>query len=196
MVESDRIPDRLSANRIACRLPNKLRAAIASSLDCPKEAGPTGKMSKLSYHLPQERMPMSFSPLSVFCRKVLICSLILAGVSSAQFVGNNPAAVDKRVNELVGQMTIEEKIDLLSGDTPFRTHPVPRLNIPFFQMADGPVGDLTFRRRRSRTRLESGWRPRGISSSHCALAKSLGAIAVPAAQCSCWARASTFTAHL
>jgi len=83
---------------------------------------------------------MSFSPLSVFCRKVLICSLILAGVSFAQFVGNNPAAVDKRVNELVGQMTIEEKIDLLSGDTPFRTHAVPRLNIPFFQMTDGPVG--------------------------------------------------------
>jgi beta-glucosidase len=37
-------------------------------------------------------------------------------------------------------MTLDEKIDLISGDTPFRTHPVPRLNIPFFQMTDGPVG--------------------------------------------------------
>lgn len=83
---------------------------------------------------------MPINPLSVFCRNVLICSLLLTGVSVAQFVGNNPAAVDKRVNELVGQMTLDEKIDLLSGDTPFRTHPVPRLNIPFFQMADGPVG--------------------------------------------------------
>jgi beta-glucosidase len=86
-------------------------------------------------------MPMPTNPLSVVCRNVLACSLLLAGFhASAQFVGNNSAAVDKRVNELVGAMTLDEKIDLISGDTPFRTHPVPRLKIPFFQMADGPVG--------------------------------------------------------
>lgn len=84
---------------------------------------------------------MPTKPTSAICRTVVACSLLLTGVhASAQFVGNNSAAVDKRVNELVGAMTLDEKIDLISGDTPFRTHPVPRLHIPFFQMADGPVG--------------------------------------------------------
>jgi len=68
-------------------------------------------------------------------------TLLLTTVfSSAQFVGNNPEAVEKRVDELVSKMTLDEKIELIGGDTPFRTHPIPRLNIPYFQMADGPVG--------------------------------------------------------
>jgi hypothetical protein len=44
------------------------------------------------------------------------------------------------VNDLLERMTTDEKIDLISGDTPFRTHAIARLNIPYFQMADGPVG--------------------------------------------------------
>jgi beta-glucosidase len=58
----------------------------------------------------------------------------------AQFAGSDPAAVEKRVDSLLAQMTLDEKIELLGGDTPFRTHPIPRLNIPYFQMADGPEG--------------------------------------------------------
>jgi len=60
--------------------------------------------------------------------------------SSAQLVGNSPQAVEKRVDDLVAKMTLEEKIDLISGDTPFRTYPISRLGVPFFHMADGPVG--------------------------------------------------------
>jgi beta-glucosidase len=85
--------------------------------------------------------------MPVYYRNAIICPLLVAVVllstsvvASAQFVGNNPRAVEKRVDDLLAKMTLEEKIDLISGDTPFRTHPIPRLNIPFFQMADGPVG--------------------------------------------------------
>jgi beta-glucosidase len=80
-------------------------------------------------------------------RTLFTSSIIVVGAlflmsysSSAQFVGNNPQAVDKRVEDLLGKMTLDEKIDLIGGDTPFRTHSIPRLNIPYFQMADGPVG--------------------------------------------------------
>ena len=57
-----------------------------------------------------------------------------------QFVGSDRAANENRVNALLARMTLDEKIDLIGGDTPFRTHALPRLAIPFFQMADGPVG--------------------------------------------------------
>jgi beta-glucosidase len=76
----------------------------------------------------------------VRCCNILLCALLLTTLNAlAQFKGN-ASADDSRVNQLISQMTLDEKIDLLSGDTPFRTHPIPRLKIPFFQMADGPVG--------------------------------------------------------
>jgi beta-glucosidase len=86
-------------------------------------------------------MPMCH-PNAVMCRHFIAAAALLSTslFASAQFVGNNPQAVEKRVDDLLAKMTLDEKIDLISGDTPFRTHPIPRLKIPFFQMADGPVG--------------------------------------------------------
>lgn len=49
-----------------------------------------------------------------------------------------PAA--ERTADLVKRMTLEEKIDLLSGYNDFFLHPCERLGIPAFQMADGPLG--------------------------------------------------------
>lgn len=49
-------------------------------------------------------------------------------------------STEERVNDLIAQMTIEEKIDLLSGYRDFYLHPCERLGIPAFKMADGPLG--------------------------------------------------------
>ncbi|MEM9654613.1 MAG: glycoside hydrolase family 3 C-terminal domain-containing protein [Actinomycetota bacterium] len=42
--------------------------------------------------------------------------------------------------ELVAQLTVEEKVALLSGSDVWRTHAVPRLGIPAVKVSDGPNG--------------------------------------------------------
>jgi beta-glucosidase len=68
----------------------------------------------------------------------------LAGLAaSAIFTMQAPAAspdVDKRVEQLLSQMTPAEKIQLLGGVDGFYTRDIPRLHIPRFKMSDGPVG--------------------------------------------------------
>ncbi len=44
------------------------------------------------------------------------------------------------INNLISQMTLDEKIGLIHGDGLFRNKGVDRLNIPSFKMADGPMG--------------------------------------------------------
>ncbi len=50
------------------------------------------------------------------------------------------ADVERKVDAFVSQMTLEEKIDLLGGVDDFYVRGVPRLGIPRFRMADGPMG--------------------------------------------------------
>jgi beta-glucosidase len=82
------------------------------------------------------RQPLAATSRVLITATMLITSIVAYG----QITVSNQQAVDQRVDALVKKMTLDEKIDLIGGDTPFRTHPIPRLNIPFFQMADGPVG--------------------------------------------------------
>src|SRR5260370_125841 len=53
---------------------------------------------------------------------------------------NPKSEIGQRVEELLNQMTLEEKIDLLGGVDGFFIRGVPRLNLPQLKMADGPIG--------------------------------------------------------
>ena len=71
----------------------------------------------------------------------LFCALItLSGY--AQVYKNPQAKVEDRVSDLLGRMTLEEKIDQLSGtgEIGFDTRVNTRLGIPGIKMTDGPLG--------------------------------------------------------
>lgn len=53
---------------------------------------------------------------------------------------NPKAQIDERVESILDQMTLEEKIDLIGGVDSFFIRGVPRLNLPRLRMADGPIG--------------------------------------------------------
>src|SRR5207237_8561962 len=57
---------------------------------------------------------------------------------------NQKAPIDQRVEDLLNQMTLEEKIDLLGGVDGFFIRGVPRLNFTRLKMADGPIGVRNF----------------------------------------------------
>jgi beta-glucosidase len=54
------------------------------------------------------------------------------------------AEVERRVEDLLKQMTLEEKIDLLGGVDGFFVRGVERLKVPRLKMADGPGGVRNF----------------------------------------------------
>ena len=50
------------------------------------------------------------------------------------------AEIEKKIKDLVSQMTLDEKIGMIHGDGLFRTKGVERLGIPEVTMSDGPMG--------------------------------------------------------
>jgi beta-glucosidase len=74
--------------------------------------------------------------LKYFCVFLLLAALLFGQNINAQ---NGNQETEKRIENLLGQLTLDEKISLISG-TGFDTVPIPRLGIPSLKMTDGPVG--------------------------------------------------------
>ncbi len=61
----------------------------------------------------------------------------------AQTTSPSPAsspAVESRINSLLKQLTLEEKVDLIGGVDDFYIRAIPKIGLPRLKMADGPVG--------------------------------------------------------
>ena len=47
---------------------------------------------------------------------------------------------EKKIEEIISMLTLEEKIAMIHGNGLFRTEGVKRFNIPPLKMSDGPIG--------------------------------------------------------
>ena len=70
---------------------------------------------------------------------LLTAAFISAATVFAQAPLPDSPAIEARARELVGKMTLGEKVAYVGG-TGFAARPVPRLGIPALEMSDGPYG--------------------------------------------------------
>ena len=71
-----------------------------------------------------------------------VCLLVVLFVLPAvcQTAPVSQAATEARVDSLLKQLTLEEKIDIIGGVDDFYIRAIPRIGLPRLKMADGPVG--------------------------------------------------------
>ena len=71
----------------------------------------------------------------------LLIIVLLYSCGNKEIYKDVSQPVDKRVEDLMQRMTLDEKLILLSGDsTGFATKTIKRFNIPSIFMTDGPLG--------------------------------------------------------
>jgi len=78
---------------------------------------------------------MNHSPRSLI-RRIAFTFIVLS--LSIQVIAQ--AKPDPRVESFIQKMTLEEKLDYIGGYQDFYIRAIPRIGLPAFKMADGPIG--------------------------------------------------------
>ena len=95
-------------------------------------------------------------------KMLLVPAMMLALSVSVSAAPKITQAHKDRAAALVAKMTVEEKIELISGKVDgFRTYAIPRLGIPSLRMADGPQGVRNI----DGKNIQSTFYPCGISAA-------------------------------
>ncbi len=76
--------------------------------------------------------------------RVIATLFLIVAQAVAQSVSSAPADVERRVDSVLSQMTLEEKLDMIGGTDGFFIRDLPRLGLPRLKMADGPMGVRNF----------------------------------------------------
>jgi beta-glucosidase len=73
-----------------------------------------------------------------------VCVSIARSQSAGAGPSSIPTDVERRVEDLLSHMSLEEKIELIGGVDGFFIRGMPSLNLPPLKMADGPMGVRNF----------------------------------------------------
>jgi len=73
-------------------------------------------------------------------KNLFLFILILSAIASNAQISKVDLAMQNKIDQLISQLTIEEKIALCSGRDDWSTMPIDRLNIPWIWLSDGPHG--------------------------------------------------------
>ncbi len=72
---------------------------------------------------------------------VACCMISAAAIAAEAPVYKNPKApLEARVDDLLGRLTLQEKVSLTAGGSAFGTAAIPQLGIPAIEFSDGPNG--------------------------------------------------------
>ncbi len=76
----------------------------------------------------------------VFLSFLSLALFLPLSLPKAQVYKDPKAPLEKRVEDILTRLTLEEKIDYIGGYRGFYIRPVPRLGLPAVKMSDGPTG--------------------------------------------------------
>jgi beta-glucosidase len=71
---------------------------------------------------------------------VLFFGLMLSAQTNKRYIVPTNHSIDAQIDELIGKMTLEEKVNMIHASSSFTSGGVPRLSIPELTMSDGPHG--------------------------------------------------------
>jgi beta-glucosidase len=92
----------------------------------------------------REKSVNALARLSKILAAPLLGAFLAASAAVAQAPAPDSPAIEKRVDEMLSKLSIEQKIGLIGGAEGMSIRAVPAIGLPSLRMSDGPVGVRTW----------------------------------------------------